>query len=103
MRRLDDLLPGIAGVRTEALDLQEPFVEMAARFARQPGSVVLLSGGDLDCSRYHILALNPWLTLSGALGETTLFIDGQAVDIQQAPLDVLQGHQLSVFQRLRRK
>ena len=58
-------LPRISGVKTESLDLEEPFAAMVARFAREAGSVALLSGGDLDCARYHILAVRPWLTLSG--------------------------------------
>lgn len=90
LNRLNDYLGGLGGVRTEALDLQEPFIDMAARFAHAPGSVVLLSGGDLDCSRYHILGIHPWLTLSGRLGESTLVIDGATHAIPQAPLDVLQ-------------
>lgn len=87
---LADHLPGISGVKTEALVLEEPFAAMAARFARETGTVVLLSGGDLDCARYHILALRPWLTLSGRGGKTTLAIGGDSFETDQAPLDALQ-------------
>lgn len=90
MKHLKDRLPGIVGVRTETLVLQESFVDMAARFTHERGSVVLLSGGDLDCSRYHILALCPWLTLTGRLGKATVVIDGSSLDVQQTPLDVMQ-------------
>ncbi|MFO7715479.1 aminodeoxychorismate synthase component I [Desulfosarcina sp.] len=85
-----DLLSGLAGVMREPLDLEEPFVDMAARFAHEPGTVVMLSGGDLDSSRYHILGINPWLTLDGHCGETTLVVDGATQAFQQAPLDVLE-------------
>ncbi|WP_319522697.1 aminodeoxychorismate synthase component I [uncultured Desulfosarcina sp.] len=85
-----DHLPEISGVKTESLNLEEPFAAMAARFAREPGTVVLLSGGDLDCARYHILALRPWLSLSGSGRKTTLTIDGDLHETDQAPLDVLQ-------------
>ncbi|BBO76739.1 hypothetical protein DSCW_41560 [Desulfosarcina widdelii] len=90
MKPLADHLPGISGVKTESLDLEEPFAAMAARFAREAGTVVLLSGGDLDCARYHIMALRPWLTLSGRGSKTKLAIEGDSCEIDQAPLDVLQ-------------
>ena len=90
MKRLNDYLRGITGVRTKTLHLQEPFADMAARFAHEPGTVVLLSGGDLDCARYHILGIHPWLTLTGRLGETTVAIDGASHVVPQAPLDVLE-------------
>ncbi|PID40375.1 MAG: aminodeoxychorismate synthase, component I [Proteobacteria bacterium] len=64
---------------------------MAARFAGEPGTVVLLSGGDLDCARYHILALRPWLMLTGWLGKASLIVDQRAVDVTGRPLDVLQA------------
>ena len=82
-------LPGLVGVKTVALDLQEPFATMAARFAGEPGTVVLLSGGDLDCARFHILALRPWLTLTGWSGSTQLTIDGASLREQRPVLDVL--------------
>ncbi len=90
MRRLNDYLRGISGVRTETLHLEEPFADMAARFTHEPGTVVLLSGGDLDCARYHILGIHPWLRLTGRFGETTVSIDGASHVVPQAPLDVLE-------------
>ncbi len=86
---LADRLPGLVGVKSAPLVLEEPFVEMAARFAAEPGAVVLLSGGDLDCARYHMLALRPWLTLTGRPGCTQLEIDGSAHQENRSPLDVL--------------
>jgi para-aminobenzoate synthetase component I len=90
MNALKEDLRGIAGVISRPLDLSEPFAEMAARFSREPGSVVLLSGGELDCARYHILAVRPWLTLSGQLGETRVVIDGASRSLPLAPLDVME-------------
>ncbi|MGA6925950.1 MAG: aminodeoxychorismate synthase component I [Desulfosarcina sp.] len=63
---------------------------MAARFSHEPGTVVLLSGGSLDCARYHILGIHPWLMLTGWAGEATVTIDGANHVIPQAPLDVLE-------------
>ncbi|MEE4114001.1 MAG: aminodeoxychorismate synthase component I [Desulfobacteraceae bacterium] len=83
-------LPRIVGVRTETVHLEEPFVEMAARFAHEPGAVVLLSGGDQDCARYHILGIHPWLSLTGRPEGTTVVIDGTLHVAPHAPLDCLE-------------
>ena len=87
---MKDYLPGITGIRTETIHLEEPFADMAARFGQEPGTVVLLSGGDLDCARYHILGIHPWLTLTGRPGEATITMDGVIRVLPQAPLDVLE-------------
>lgn len=87
---MNEFLCGIDGVRTVSFHLEEPFADMAARFASEPGTVVLLSGGDLDCSRYHIMGLDPWLTISGRCKETTVVADGTARLVSQPPLDVVQ-------------
>jgi para-aminobenzoate synthetase component 1 len=77
-------------MRSETLHLEEAFAEMASRFAQKPGTVVLLSGGDLDCARYHILGIHPWLTLTGRSGETTAVVDGTTHVVPHPPLDVLE-------------
>ena len=84
-------LPGLIGVETATLALREPFEDMAARFAGEPGTVVLLSGGDLDCSRYHLLALRPWLTVAGRAGKTALVVDGISSEENRPPLEILQA------------
>ncbi|MCG8376494.1 MAG: hypothetical protein MI702_08415, partial [Chlorobiales bacterium] len=58
-----DQLPVLTEIHQEEIKLARPFEEAAACFARNRGTVLLQSGIDLDCSRYHILALNPWLEL----------------------------------------
>jgi len=90
LKPVSTYLSRITGVRTETVHLEEPFAEMAARFAHKPGAVVLLSGGDQDCARYHILGIHPWLSLTGRPGETTLVIDGTTHLAPQAPLDCLE-------------
>ena len=91
MNWLREHLGGVDGIRTQPVRLEEPFAEMAARFAHESGTVVLLSGGDLDCARYHILGLRPWLTLTGRPEETTVVIDGERHVVSRAPLDVLEA------------
>ena len=89
MKRLKRYLSGIAGIKTKTVYLEEAFADMAAPFAHEPGTVVLLSGGSLDCARYHIMGIHPWLMFTGRAGETTVTIDGANHVIPQAPLDVL--------------
>lgn len=50
-------------VLVEPLELAEPFVALAGRFADEAGTVVLLSGGAHDSARYHILGVRPWLSI----------------------------------------
>ncbi|MFH2067121.1 MAG: aminodeoxychorismate synthase component I [Pseudomonadota bacterium] len=53
------------GIYTQEITLSGSFPETAEKFAPIPGTVILLSGGNLDCSRYHILAAKPWLSIRG--------------------------------------
>ncbi len=55
----------IQSVHTESIKLDESFIEFGRRFAHLPGTVILLSGGELDCARYHILACHPFLSVTG--------------------------------------
>jgi len=57
-----------AVVHTETLGLNEPFETTAARFAEAPHTVVLLSGGNADSARYHLLATDPWLVFTAKTG-----------------------------------
>jgi para-aminobenzoate synthetase component 1 len=90
LKGLPDRLCGLDGVRSQPVRLEEPFADMAARVAHEPGTVVMLSGGDLDCARYHILGIRPWLTITGRPEETTVVIDGKSHAVSRAPLDVLE-------------
>lgn len=75
----------------ETVEWNKDFSALAARFAHLKGTVVLLSGGDLDCSRYHLLGAMPWLTLEGGADETRLTIDGQSRVVRQKPFHVLRS------------
>jgi para-aminobenzoate synthetase component 1 len=85
-----DLAP-LSGVRVESYCLDEPFVDLAARFAHLPGTVLLLSGGDLDCSRYHLLGIWPWLTVRYQHRQLHLSVDGAERTLRQNPFEVLDG------------
>jgi para-aminobenzoate synthetase component 1 len=91
---LDSLLSeagGLTGVYMETVEWSKDFSALAAHFVHLPGTVVLLSGGDLDCSRYHLLGAMPWLTLAGRTNETHLTIDGQSKIVHQKPFQVLRS------------
>ena len=45
----------VTGVHSEPLELHEPFVDVVRRFAHLPGTVALVSGGELDSARHDIL------------------------------------------------
>ena len=62
----------MTGVYTESLSIKETFIDISAYFAHMPGTVLLMSGGDLDSSRYNILGLKPWLTYKGKGSEQTV-------------------------------
>ncbi len=65
MQNLLQLAGSLTGIYTESLNIDESFENLAARFAHEPGTVVLMSGGDLDCARYHLLGVWPWLSFKG--------------------------------------
>ncbi|RPJ77960.1 MAG: aminodeoxychorismate synthase component I, partial [Deltaproteobacteria bacterium] len=79
------------GVNSEKIILDEPFIDFAARFAALPGTVILMSGGELDCSRYHILGALPWLTFSGRNQNLSITTSDGTLNCRSDPLDMLQA------------
>jgi para-aminobenzoate synthetase component I len=59
---IDEWIGALIGVSVEPINLGEPFETVCGRFADIPGTVILLSGGDLDCGRHHILGVRPRFT-----------------------------------------
>ena len=84
-----DHLPKIKAIHEEAITLATSFADFAHGFSQLPGTVVLLSGSDLDCARYHILGANPWLDLSARHHDVTVRFDGRAFSRTANPFDVL--------------
>jgi len=89
MHKLHQLAGTITGIYCEDLNFADSFASLAARFADEPGTVVLLSGGNLDCARYHLLGLWPWLTLRGKGRSMQVTVQGQEVTSIQDPFDTL--------------
>jgi para-aminobenzoate synthetase component 1 len=79
----------LTGVHSEPLELREPFVDVVRRFAHLPGTVALVSGGQLDCARHDILGVDPWLELSGHRTRTTLSDKDRRVELEGDPFTTL--------------
>ncbi len=89
LEKLHSSIGSLSGVHIENIDLDIDFADLAGRFSHMPGTVVLLSGGDLDCARYHIMGALPWLTLSTNTQETRLTIDQKNFIIEGNPFKIL--------------
>ncbi|MCD6560226.1 MAG: aminodeoxychorismate synthase component I [Deltaproteobacteria bacterium] len=90
---LDELIKTagkITGIYSEPVVLQEEFCDFAARFVSIPGTVLLMSGGDLDCARYHILATMPWLSLTGRKDNITIMAGDRQFHYKADPFDIVQ-------------
>ncbi len=90
---LDDfvrLLPKpLRGVHQVRLELSQPFLDVAGRFADEAGTIVLLSGGALDSARYHILGIRPWLSIREGGGQVIADFGGQSLTADLDPFAVL--------------
>ena len=89
MTDLNKFLPGLEGVHSLSYQLKEPFLDLAARFADEPGTVVLPSGTDMDCAGYNILGIWPWLGLKAWGGRLEVMVGDQTRIINSHPLDFL--------------
>jgi len=77
----------IFGVHTEVISLDASFLDVAGKFAHLPGTVALVSGSDLDCARYHMLAVLPWMILSGVGRALTLRTGEESFPIEDNPFE----------------
>ncbi len=74
-------------VHQESIDLAVPFDTVASRFSGLTGTVVLMSGTDLDCARYHMLAVDPWLALRAKGCSITMEVNGKRASFEDDPFD----------------
>jgi len=84
-------LPVIKEVYQETIELDRPFEQVAGSFANDAGTVLLLSGSNLDCSRYHILAVKPWLEAISRQNKVTLKFQGETIRLHKGPFIVIQA------------
>ncbi len=83
-------LPLIRGIFHEPIP-QRTFDQIARRFAATPGTVVLKSGTDLDCARYNLLAIDPWLTFRAKGRECAIGYEQTTTRFRCDPFDLLQA------------
>src|SRR5688572_16588711 len=85
-------LDGLRKIQRERCVLRESFLDTVRRFAHLSGTVALMSGGDHDCARYHILGVFPWLSLRAKSKqlEITKHMGGDTRRLHQDPFDVLE-------------
>ncbi len=89
MLKIQEITGKLTGIHSEPLRLDESFEALAARFADEPGTVLLMSGGDLDCARYHLLGVWPWLTFKEKKRVMRLSVFDQEMQLEQDPFDTL--------------
>lgn len=86
-----DTLGKIEGICQGELQLAEPFIDLAGRFAHEPGTVALLSGGSLDCARHHILGIWPWLCFRAKENSLEIEVFGEKRIVEAEPLEALKA------------
>jgi para-aminobenzoate synthetase component 1 len=79
----------ITDIYTENISLDESFLVFSSRFASMTGTTLLMSGGDLDCARYHILGVMPWLVFSGISQNMTITTKENTFNFKADPFDTL--------------
>jgi len=83
---MDKHIGSVSGIHVEPVTLNEPFANIAARFSQNTGTVVLLSGLDMDCARYDILGTRPWMSISGVDRDLTVICGGRSKRFSEDPL-----------------
>jgi len=89
MNKIKKIIGRITDIYTENISLNEDFINFAARFAHMNGTVILMSGGELDSARYHILAAKPWLTFMGFRNDMIISADKRKFHFKGFPFDTL--------------
>ena len=82
-------LPQITSLHRESLTLPQSLEDFSRPFASRAGTVLLLSGGTMDCARYHILAAGPWLTLVSHGEQVEIEISGEKYCFSMDPFQAL--------------
>ncbi|MCP4116752.1 MAG: aminodeoxychorismate synthase component I [Desulfobacteraceae bacterium] len=91
MRSFIRQLPSMGRVHQESIDLAVPFDSVASRFSGLAGTVVLMSGTELDCARYHMLAVDPWLSIRAKGRSITIEVFGEKASFEADPFDCVEA------------
>ncbi|MBN1905493.1 MAG: aminodeoxychorismate synthase component I [Deltaproteobacteria bacterium] len=89
MTDINRLTENITGVRTKRILTHFSFTDIASRFAAETGTVMLMSGGSLDCAGYHILGIRPWMTFTGKGKLFTIQLFDTEHRLEGNPFDIL--------------
>lgn len=84
---LNTNLPKLTGLCI--YDLNIDILDIAKRFSEEEGTVLLLSGGNHDCSRYNILGICPWLKLETKSKKIILNVKNKTYTFYKNPFYVL--------------
>jgi len=90
MEEIYKLAKKITQIYTEKIVLDESFIDIAAGFADMPGTVVLMSGGELDSSQYHIIAAKPWFSFKSYQNNIYITINKRRLAFKANPFDSLE-------------
>jgi para-aminobenzoate synthetase component 1 len=90
LRELEAVAASFEGVVKRPFHLPADLQTAATPLAPQTGTVVLLSGGNLDCARYHLLAAAPWLQLRGRGRAVTAILGKTRFRFEADPFDLIQ-------------
>ena len=84
-------LPFLTDVHMETVVLDRSFENIAAAFAQDWGTVLLLSGSNLDSARYNILAVKPWLMVKSQHKTISIKYKGKEFSTQHDPFSAIQA------------
>ncbi len=93
MTSVDEILDAAGSLKIRRADRAPtlPLMDIASGWAREEGTVLLMSGGRLDSARHHILGINPWLTLKSRGRAVELTVNGRHHHLEMDPLDAVRA------------
>jgi para-aminobenzoate synthetase component 1 len=91
MHDIKHITGNITGISIKRLETKLSFFEMASRFSKEAGTVTFMSGGSLDCARYHILGIRPWMHFFGKGNLFTIQLSDSAHRLEENPFDILKA------------
>ncbi len=81
---------GISAVAREKLPDVPSVLDTADAFSGQEGTVALMSGGEADSARYHILAVSPWLSVKSYGTRVQVFLGAEPRIFEADPFQALE-------------
>lgn len=82
-------IPKITNLQITPIDTNLKFLDIAKKFSNEAGFVLLLSGGDHDCSNFNIIGIRPWLEIKTKADQIQLSINNNNFTFKSSPFTVL--------------